>query len=442
MSSPRRPASTRKASDKPHSPIKGRARKKSSNTSQSDGDESTSEGISWRCKCIAQFGLSDVPDGWKDSVAIGSEDAWKRYYEYRILVEGKSGEDSDDDDSYEDGPTTELMKEWTSKMESRIRNSMAENCKWPWKPELGYLTWDYDEPSLISSEYYAHVWSPYAIPHAIKFEHRYHCRSGWSTVSFGTIWNYRLIDFEELGCSIQVEEEETMENNEYITLCSNVYEDEEFRADVIQDKHLNKTTGNKLRTFLFGTHSEDSKAVTCSDINFWLLIFGSMGTTDPDLAKDPMRGHHGYEWQPYRIEETKKKLYELKAVEGDDPDQGDPYGPLEDYYPDGCSWLKYKVLKITGNLGPITKHYKPPTIKDAPGWSWEWQEEQDEREAKRLEREANQEKSEFIKDPAKFTEFLRDGPDVHAAMINYINWQNGQYGVTGIDQKRSHSSGI
>ncbi|KAL7523930.1 hypothetical protein ACHAXR_000366 [Thalassiosira sp. AJA248-18] len=222
----------------------------------------------------------------------------------------------------------------------------------------------------------------------------------WRTMEFGTIWNYRLIDFEE---------EETIEDKKYNTLCSNQYEDEELRADVIEEKHLNKTTGNKLRTFLFGTHSEDSKSIICSDMNFWLLIFGSMGTTDPNLAEDPMDGNHGYEWQPYLIRETRKKLYELKAVEGDHPEQGDPNGPLKDYYPHGCSWLKYKVLQITGNLGPITKYYKPPTIKDAPGWSEEWQEEQD-------ERKAAEEKLASLKDPAKLTEFLGDERDMYAAM--------------------------
>ena len=83
-----------------------------------------------------------------------------------------------------------------------------------------------------------------------------------------------------------------------------------------------------------------------------------------------MGGDHGWHWRPsWRDEELRKKLYDLKAVEGED--QGDPHGPYEEYYPSGCSWLKHRLLEITGNLGAVTKHYKPPTIKDALGYDYD-----------------------------------------------------------------------
>ena len=97
-----------------------------------------------------------------------------------------------------------------------------------------------------------------------------------------------------------------------------------------------------------------------------------MGTTDPNLGGDAMCGDVGYHW---RARDMRKKLYDMKA--GPEGEDSDPAGKYGDYYPNGCSWLKYKVLKITGNIGPISKHYEPPTIRDAIGWSEEWQESQD-----------------------------------------------------------------
>ena len=309
-------------------------------------------GMSWRDKSIKQFGLLDLPDGWKDSVARGTEDAWKKYYEYRIKAEGKQNKYEEDNG---------FFSKWTSDMNDRIRTLMAPNCTWHWKPQLGHIEWE-DCDSLRSGNYSANVWSPYAIPHAVELNHRYHSRARIDTFEFFTTWSYRLIDFEK---------EETIKNKEFQELCSNCYEDEELRADVIDDEHLNEKTCSLLRNFLFGSDSEHSKSITCSDMNFWLLVFGSMGTTDPDFGGDAMDGGVGYHWQ---TRDVRKKLYDLKA--GPEGEDSDPNGKYEDYYPDGCSWLKYKVLKITNNLGPITKHYEPPTIKDAPGWSEEWQEKQ------------------------------------------------------------------
>ena len=102
------------------------------------------------------------------------------------------------------------------------------------------------------------------------------------------------------------------------------------------------------------------------------MLFASMGTTDPNLTKDHHSGYHGYEWQPWKDKEMRQKLYDLKAVEGGDP-EGNPHGLFEENYPSGCGWLKHRLLTITGNLGPVTQHYQPPTIKDAPGYDENYQ---------------------------------------------------------------------
>jgi len=261
------------------------------------------EGMSWRDKSIIQFGLLAVPDGWKDSVARGTENAWKRYYEYRMKIEGMSNEYD------EDHPDGGYFEKWTRDMNDRISTSIAPNCKWHWKPQLGDLVWE-DYEDLRSGNFYADVWSPYAIPHTIDLKHRCHSRARYTTFEFFTTWSYRLIDFEK---------EETIENEEFQELCSNCYEDQELRADVIDDEHLSEKTCSVLRNFLFGSDSKDSKSITCSDMNFWLLIFGSMGTTDPNLGGDAMCGDVGYYW---RARDMRKKLYDMKA--GPEGEESDP----------------------------------------------------------------------------------------------------------------------
>ena len=281
------------------------------------------DGMSWRDKSIKQFGLLDVPDDWKDSVARGTEDAWKKYYEYRVNAEGKPNENEEDDEYEEDNG---FFKKWTNDMDSRINTLMKPNCTWHWKPQIDYILWE-DCDHLRTGNYSSYVWSPYAIPHVINLKHRYHGRARLNTYEFFTIWQYRLIDFEK---------EETIKNEEFQDLCSNCFEDEELRADVIDDEHLNEKTCSLLRNFLFGSDSEHSKSITCSDMNFWLLLFGSMGTTSPNFTGDAMSGDVGYQWQTRHM---RKKLYDLKA--GPEGEDSDPNGKFSNYYPDGCTWLKY-----------------------------------------------------------------------------------------------------
>mmetsp|Transcript_6275 Transcript_6275/g.15605 ORF Transcript_6275/g.15605 Transcript_6275/m.15605 type:complete len:387 (+) Transcript_6275:83-1243(+) len=313
-------------------------------------------------RCVDQFGLQPVPDAWKDSThGRGSETAWKRYYNYRSRVEDIADVDklSEDDDGYLD---YKYLKEWQQEVELRSEEYMATDVEWHWTPKLGNLTWE-DYEQLRSAEYYAHVWSPFAIPHAIELEHRYHGRARYRSFEFFTFWGYRLIDFED---------ESTIDSDRFKNICSNCYEDDVLRQDIIKESHMNNNTSSKIRKFLYGTDSDESKAITCSDMNLWLMLFASMGTTDPDLDTDPNDCDHGYAWCPSRDKEMKQKLYDLGASEGNDP-RANPNGPIEDYYPSGCGWLKHRLLQITGNLGPVTQHYQPPTIKDAGGYDENYQ---------------------------------------------------------------------
>jgi hypothetical protein len=230
--------------------------------------------IDWRDKCIHKFNLQPVPEAWQDRLSSGSERAWKRYYQYRKNPKKNKRGDKEDDESFwpgDDGEEDEegednLLRVWNEKLNGLaygIFQSQDEKwrCKWRASLSAGRLVWeDYDV--LRSAEYYAHVWSPYVIPHAIHLKHRFHSRK------FSVVWGYQLLDFEE---SLDDHEDE-----EFTTICSNDYTDDKEMNDIIDASNINQSTVHRLCRFLFGASSQ-SKQV-CDDFSFLRLLFGSMGT--------------------------------------------------------------------------------------------------------------------------------------------------------------------
>ena len=77
--------------------------------------------MSWRNKSIEKFDLQPVPDGWKDSVTVGSEEAWKRYYEYRSHTESQQSSEIDfDSESSDDKICAGFSKEWKATVKEHI----------------------------------------------------------------------------------------------------------------------------------------------------------------------------------------------------------------------------------------------------------------------------------------------------------------------------------
>lgn len=353
--------------------------------------------ISWRAKSIEEFNLIPVPDGWKDAVAVGTEEAWKRYYEYRNQIESDhtkrfvsdgskidDSDDDDDDDYYvqindDDNYLREFMAEWKNGMvkehivrlqwcSSNATKSLEEARKlWPWTPTFGDVSWDENDfgEELVTGEYRSHVWSPFAIPHAIDLYHFYHRRPRYNTMEFKTYWKYHSVDFGDVNTIANKVDLDSCCNDAgyYKILCFNRFEDEKLRLDVIDAKNLTIKTVKKLRKFLYGTNRGD---VVCDHHDFLRLLFASMGTIDSRC--DPKCGWLGYEWMPDEelrntFVEEQIPLYDAKF----DPD-GEPGKTGNDYYECGLSWLEYHIAKAADDLDPITIHYKPPRKEDAPGW--------------------------------------------------------------------------
>jgi hypothetical protein len=175
-------------------------------------------------------------------------------------------------------------------------------------------------------------------------------------MEFRIVWGYKLLDFEEAP-----QDKETG----FTTICSNCYEDETLRADVIDVSNLNRDTVDSLRRFLFGA-IEETKQVCCDDFSFLRLLFGTMGTFGGTFDQDYgeyetlMTGWIGYAWKipSEGIGSTQKEkgLREKMIQEG---------AIGEDDLCKVVTWLEHRMRQVAGALRPLDAYYAAPTIRDA-----------------------------------------------------------------------------
>ena len=140
---------------------------------------------------------------------------WKSYYKERTAIKETEaetvafGERSWNDDG--EGHMCDLWKKCRRELqtiEEDIRGSGAE---------LGFPSWSMntnmavvhlvsdDGESVRTAEYIAHVWSPFAIPRALKLQHRYHCRPRSNSIEFFATWAFAIKEFD--GEAMEEDEE-------------------------------------------------------------------------------------------------------------------------------------------------------------------------------------------------------------------------------------------
>lgn len=290
-----------------------------------------------------------IPAEWPlpDEVSTATVDVWRAYYSHRIACKKREDylQDSDEDEYGEEEKVRELFDKCQSELEEveeGVRGvDWTNDNGFPWFENTfidieRYVPDAYGCNELQSATYKAIVFSPYAIPHAIELQHRYHRRARWSTMEFYATWAYSLKTYDN-GVS---------SSNEMMQLCSNCYEDEELRADTIELDGLTTSTVDRMREHLFGTLSSKSYL---DDFSFMKLIFASMATPNFETVE----GEIGHGWFP------DSKVSKQIVAEG--------IFPSEDEIK-GIQWLEYEVRRVTNALRPIDKYYEPPKIQDAPGY--------------------------------------------------------------------------
>lgn len=294
-------------------------------------DEDSTD-ASWRSKSFDKFGLKEGPGA--SGGGGGSDEAWKRYYEYRTEVEQL---DIKDMNNKRDDGMLDLLKEWKAEMAKLLTvHPMKGDLQWSFTPRLVNAEWEEDE-SPFSRTCRGHINSPFYAK-MLQVTHYHVHRGRINGIVHRASWEYKLIDFEDEE-SIKVGKDYREEGTD---ICF-TFDDSEIEEEDHSVENLSQETCDKLRSFLFGSASEESKKSTCSDLDFWRLLFGSCGSTS--LRGEVRGGSIGYFWRPDRKELAKQGVH---------LDEKKWY----DY-----SWLEHRVMEITGNLDDILKHYEHPKPK-------------------------------------------------------------------------------
>jgi hypothetical protein len=387
-------------------------RKKIAKTSASGQKEE--DPTDWRRKCIEKFHLQELPESCEDSKLISlskSDDStWKRYYEFRSLLQ-KEGKESDDDEDPEGD--IGLLREFRNLMKG-VADEIS--CPW-WKKHVMQTILDssWDDDDLRTVEVQATIFSPVAIPHALRFQHRHHNRSRLSSVEFYCYWHFQLLRFD--GKPIQSKSDAQVSIGDYITLdhaktffkdldhyglkgsqsyladdqmevlcnnglleCPNVQGpngDNIWTAVEDIDVHnFTPTTVNRMRRWLriadpsvFGRKAGRRKPplLLLNDFEFLRLLFASVGGEDDFVTTKTGGSSPGYTWRP-------------------DSDFFRHYDLTEHV---STNWLDYQARLVSGALRPFDIYYQPyDPWKDKAEWGRrlldEWDCGETEEELKKL----------------------------------------------------------
>lgn len=162
-----------------------------------DPDTSTRESLpsqtseaspsSWRDKCIDAFGLQPLPENMESDDALKKlcedEDSWEKYFNFRKGKEAESAKDTDD--LFRD---YNLEKKWKECIESAAKDLDMKD----WFRHVNCYT----ETSCYEGKFCSTVFSPYAIPRAIKLKHYCLNKSMLNSVEFHCDWKFELTGFK------------------------------------------------------------------------------------------------------------------------------------------------------------------------------------------------------------------------------------------------------
>jgi hypothetical protein len=316
----------------------------------------------WRSKCIEKFGLLPAPEYWRD---CSNERAWERYYHFRSLTQEqqytpkRSPDDmedfQDDDDDEESQHLRDELQQQMGKLQKEIFG-LDREVLWDYSPWIGKDIHFKGYRRIRTVTHHAVVWSPFAIPHAIRLEHYYHHQFRAYSLEFRVSWSYRFFDFEN----------EHFEASGKTELCSNTWN----RVDMIRTGNLSARTAEQLRTFLFGSSFEASEnfmdladcemsksIMNLDDYSFLRLLFGSMATFHFDIEQNG--DGFGHKWSP--TEEEFQTMAREGALDG-------TY--IEDPSDISVPWLSHRIKAITNSLTRVESYYRPPAISGDACWGY------------------------------------------------------------------------
>ena len=152
---------------------------------------------SWREKCIDKYGLQLLPESivvTDDLQAmINDENTWQEYMMYRTKVEKDYDSHFNDDAGYAGAV---LEKKWQDRLSSVARDVKME--EWLRHTKIHLATADRScDGEPMRCDYHAVIFSPCAIPRAVKLRHHYYRRTYNSKADFACDWMFDLIRFDQ-----------------------------------------------------------------------------------------------------------------------------------------------------------------------------------------------------------------------------------------------------
>jgi len=324
--------------------------------------------MDYKQKCIEEFSLKPclVAQPKEDPTTEGisaSNEIWKRYYEFRIQQKRREAEQEKAVDGGEDYEylRKELKEQLQEELDSIENRDAAQDLMRSTIIFVLDCTLE-DEDDVRTSSYKACMFSPYQIPHAVEFTHRYHKRARYWSLEYSTWWAFRLVRFDGEGPADKIQQQlsryfpkdimfedplyDTETGEEF--LCSNgcaEMPNEKARwvyCERPEANNLTPTTITRIREWLYGTPFYQSKDLI-SDFDLMRLVFASMGSPDFDI----LLGDIGHTW---RIDRDHPATAYLKK-EGHLADEADDETTV--------SWLEYAVRLATQSLRPIDMYYEP-----------------------------------------------------------------------------------
>ena len=229
---------------------------------------------------------------------------------------------------------------------------------------MSVLEGTFEDGDLVrSSSYRSCVFSPYQIPHAIVFTHRYHKRVRMSSMEYSVCWAFKLVRFDGKGPgdATQKKLDKYYPGNTFIFndpeydgetgeeyICSNSLIDppnDKFRWVYCENpdaRNLTPTTITRIREWLYGVPFFLSRSLI-SDFDLMRLAFASMGSPDFDI----WRGDIGHTWAITPEHPAAAHLQEAGYLEV----EWDDFTLI--------NWLEHAIRVASQNLRPLDMYYEP-----------------------------------------------------------------------------------
>jgi hypothetical protein len=303
---------------------------------------------SWAKRCMDEFDLRAFPKSWEapslvNKMSLSDESAWRSYFEARVQLEEDSKEvnyDPDDDDKKEEDT-------YSTVYEIKIQAELSKDQGGLLQPHTAIRVTgvSLEDEILESARVVSTIFSPYMLPRAVQFCHRYHRRVESEFTRFYCTWYMQFISLadkrEDDSLNLWrpcIEDLEVLCSNCYMTMPT---AEIPWRAvEDIDTFNLSAPVVRRIREWLFGT-PRSTEVMT--DLELLKYAFASCGTSNFCT----IYGTNGDRWMAKRAQVKDMLAYGLSREE------------VNHAQFVGVGWLEYQCRLISGDLRPIDQFYLP-----------------------------------------------------------------------------------